>query len=235
MLKEFVAISPQDLPAPEFIGTVANQNLKDANVPDLVIVSPPAFREEAERLAELRRQHDGLRVQVVTPRQIYHEFSSGRQDVSAIRNYMKYLYDTDAAQLKYLLLFGKCSYDYKNYLPNNTNFVPTYESRNSLHPIFSYSSDDYYAFLEDSEGDLERKFRGRSYDGHRGRQVTRYLGRRSTNGGRQTDSLRDESYLRADAGATRWYWSLTTVIITSISAMRSNWPNCWIPYTLIIR
>ncbi|HLF33768.1 MAG TPA: type IX secretion system sortase PorU, partial [Cyclobacteriaceae bacterium] len=28
-----------------------------------------------------------------------------------------------------------------------------YESRNSLHPIFSYASDDYYAFLEDQEGD----------------------------------------------------------------------------------
>lgn len=159
-LKEFVAISPQDLPEPELIGTVANQNLKDGNVPNLVIISPPAFRAEAERLAELRRRHDGLRVRVVTPQQIYREFSSGRQDVSAIRNYMKYLYDTDSTQLKYLLLFGKCSYDYKNYLPNNTNLVPTYESRNSLHPIFSYSSDDYYAFLEDSEGEWNESFAG---------------------------------------------------------------------------
>ena len=160
LLKEFVAISPQDLPEPELIGKVTNQNLKDANVPNLVIISPPAFRAEAERLAELRRQHDGLSVQVVTPQQIYHEFSSGRQDVSAIRNYMKYLYDTDSTQLKYLLLFGKCSYDYKNYLPNNTNYVPTYESRNSLHPIFSYSSDDYYAFLEDTEGEWKESFAG---------------------------------------------------------------------------
>ena len=159
-LKEFVALAPLDLPTAELRGTVVPQNLKDDVVPNLVIISPPVFQAEAERLAALRRQHDGLSVRVVTPLQIYHEFSSGRQDVSAIRNYLKYLYEADSAALQYLLLFGKCSYDYKDYLPNNTNLVPTYESRNSLHPIFSYSSDDYYAFLEDHEGTWEESFAG---------------------------------------------------------------------------
>ena len=160
VLKEFVAASPEDLLEPTIVGSVANQNLRDGQVPNLVIVSPPEFRSEAERLAQLRRQHDQLTVRVVTPSQIYHEFSSGRQDVSAIRNYLKYLYDTDSTSLSYLLLFGKCSFDYKGYLPNNTNWVPTYESRNSLHPIYSYSSDDYYAFLEDEEGEWEESRSG---------------------------------------------------------------------------
>ena len=159
-LREFIAVAASDLAEPQLVGPVATQNIQDGSVPNLVIVSPLAFRVEAERLAELRRQHDRLTVRVVTPQQIYNEFSSGRQDVSAIRNYMKYLYDTDSAQLRYLLLFGKCSYDYKGYLPNNTNFVPTYESRNSLHPIYSYSSDDYYAFLEDEEGAWEESRAG---------------------------------------------------------------------------
>jgi hypothetical protein len=35
----------------------------------------------------------------------------------------------------------------------NTNFVPIYESRNSLSPLETYSSDDYFGFLEESEGD----------------------------------------------------------------------------------
>ena len=160
VLKEFVAASPADLPQPQLVGEVTNQNLLDDNVPNLVIISPPAFRAEAERLAALRQQQDGLTVRVVSPQQIYHAFSSGRQDVSAIRNYMKYLYDTDADQLKYLLLFGKCSYDYKDRVANNTNLVPTYESRNSLHPIYSYSSDDYFAFLDDEEGAWEESFAG---------------------------------------------------------------------------
>jgi len=38
---------------------------------------------------------------------------------------------------------------------NNTNFVPTYESRNSLSPLETYSSDDYYAFLEFNEGEWQ--------------------------------------------------------------------------------
>lgn len=159
-LQEFAAAGLADLPAATVVGPVAPQNLKDGTVPNLVIVSPPAFRAEADRLAELRRTHDGLSVRVVSPPEIYNEFSSGRQDVSAIRNYLKYLYDTDATQIKYLLLFGKGSYDYRNDRAGNTNFVPTYESRNSVHPIFSYSSDDYYGFLEDDEGAWEESFSG---------------------------------------------------------------------------
>ena len=35
---------------------------------------------------------------------------------------------------------------------DNINLVPVYESRNSLHPVDSYSSDDYFGFLENNEG-----------------------------------------------------------------------------------
>ena len=152
ILREFALSTTDALLTPELLGPVANQNLRGNAVPDMVLVTHPDFRAEAERLAQFRREYDQLSVTVVTPQQIYNEFSSGRQDVSAIRNYLKYLYDQDSTQLKYLLLMGKCSYDYRNYLNNNTNYVPTYQSRNSVHPIFSYSSDDYYGFLEDDEG-----------------------------------------------------------------------------------
>ena len=47
------------------------------------------------------------------------------QDVSAIRDFLKMLYDRPNSQLKYLLLFGDGSYDPKNRVPNNTNFIPT--------------------------------------------------------------------------------------------------------------
>ena len=32
---------------------------------------------------------------------------------------------------KYLLLFGDASFDYKDRITNNTNFVPAYQSNNS--------------------------------------------------------------------------------------------------------
>lgn len=159
-LREFAIFKNQNFLKPAWLETVPNQNLKDGEVPDLVIVSYPAFVSEAGRLAQFRREHDRLNVRVVTTQQVYNEFSSGAQDVTAIRNYLKYLYDQQQGRLKHVLLFGKCSYDFKDRVDRNTNFVPSYQSRNSTHPIYSYSSDDYYGFLEDDEGFWDESFAG---------------------------------------------------------------------------
>lgn len=154
-LKEFVVFNTGTiLHTPEFIEKVSNQNLKDGNILNMVIVSNPAFLSEAQRLADFRAGHSNMKVRAVTTTEIYNEFSSGKQDVTAIRDYLKYLFDLDyGASLQHVLLFGRASFDYKNITSNNTNFVPTYQSRNSLHPLNTYSSDDYYAFLEDGEGE----------------------------------------------------------------------------------
>lgn len=151
-LKKYAVFSVETLPVPVFDQRIANQNIVAELNAELLIVSYPEFAEEAERLATFRRDHDNMEVAVVTPHQIYNEFSSGRQDVSAIRNYVKHLYDNGA--LKYLLLFGKCSFAYKEgmIIGDNTNFVPTYQSDNSLHPVETYSSDDFFGFLEEEEG-----------------------------------------------------------------------------------
>jgi hypothetical protein len=153
-LKTFVAFIGNDFPRPHFVKKVANQNLRGAATPDLIIISHPDFSQEARRLSAFRQQYNGLDVLVVEPEEIYNEFSSGAQDVSAIRDFVRHLYLAGGQKkLKNLLLFGKGSYDYKDRINSNTNFVPVYGSRNSLHPIESYSSDDYYAFMDDNEGE----------------------------------------------------------------------------------
>lgn len=154
-LKEFVVFDKDHLLAPHFIEKVTNQNIQGEGSYDMVIVTNEKFKAEALRLAAFRSAHDHLSVKVTTVNEIYNEFSSGAKDVTAIRDYMKYLYDLDAngEGLKYLLLFGKGSYDIKNKIQSNINYVPIYGSRNSLHPIYSYSSDDYYGFLDDEEGE----------------------------------------------------------------------------------
>ncbi len=151
-LQHYVVFQP-NVQAPQLIGKVPNQNLRGMATPNLVIVVHPDFKAEAGRLANHRAAFNGWSTRVVTTTEIYNEFSSGRQDVTAIRDFVKHLYDKSPGSLRALLLFGKCSYDYKNILANNRNFVPTYESRNSLHPLQTYSSDDYFAFLENHEGD----------------------------------------------------------------------------------
>lgn len=151
VLKEFVVFNA-DVGSPELVGEVPNQNLHGISPVNFLVITNPEFEGEAERLASHRQSHNGWSFAVVTPEEIYNEFSSGRQDVTAIRDFVKHLYDKNPDVLKSLLIVGKGSYDYKDRMPNNTNFVPTYESRNSLAPLETYSSDDYYAFLENHEG-----------------------------------------------------------------------------------
>ncbi len=140
-----------------------NQNLHASAFADLIIVTHPAFLTQANRLADHRRQHDGLKVIVTTPQMIYNEFSSGAQDITAIREFLRMLYNkatVPADEPKYLLLFGDASFNYKeskvfveadNRFYDNTNFVPTFESDN-FYDIDSYASDDYFGLLDDNEG-----------------------------------------------------------------------------------
>ena len=51
-----------------------------------------------------------------------------------------------------LLLFGDASFDYKNILNLNNNYVPTYQSWKSSNIEDSYCTDDYFGVLDDDEG-----------------------------------------------------------------------------------
>lgn len=155
MLHEFAAMNGSSLFTPAYVGTVANQNLHGLSAADLIIVTYPDFADAANQIADFHRSHDHIRVAVATTSQIYNEFSSGSQDISAIRDFAKMFYDnagTDTTAMpKNLLLFGAASYDYKNRVANNSNFVPTYESIESHDPINSLASDDFFGMLDDNE------------------------------------------------------------------------------------
>ena len=91
---------------------------------------------------------------VASTQQVYNEFSSGVQDISAIRDFARMFYKraTDSTQLpKYLLLYGNASYDYKNRIANNGNYVPTYETANDSSDLDGYLSDDFFGMLDDNE------------------------------------------------------------------------------------
>ncbi|MBC7487955.1 MAG: type IX secretion system sortase PorU, partial [Cytophagaceae bacterium] len=154
--REYVCFKGDNFNAPGAGSRVVNQNLHTftaPNLPDVVIVSHPSLFSEASRLAS-HREREGLKVIVVTTEQVYNEFSSGAQDITAIRDFMKMLYDrnTSTDSVRFLVLFGSCSYDYKDRVSNNKNLVPCYESYNSLEPLKSYSSEDYYGFMDNGEG-----------------------------------------------------------------------------------
>ncbi|MBX7201454.1 MAG: type IX secretion system sortase PorU [Bacteroidia bacterium] len=152
-LREFVALNYAGaFPSPIPGGQVQNQNLHGTPSVDLVIVCPPSFLSAGNRIAEHHRTHDNMQVLLVTPQEIYNEFSSGKQDIAAIRNFMRHLYNRLDDKLKYLLLLGDGSYDPRYRLKYNTNFIPIYQSPESYSPIGSYASDDFFGLLDPTEG-----------------------------------------------------------------------------------
>ncbi|RLD58253.1 MAG: hypothetical protein DRJ05_08335, partial [Bacteroidetes bacterium] len=155
-LKKFVVFDGTSFFSAEFAGIVENQNLHgDFTDYDFLIITHPAFLEQANRLAQHHRNHDNMQVLVSQLPDIYNEFSSGKQDITAIRDYVKMFYDraTNGGEPKYLLLFGDGSYDYKNRVNENTNYVPVWESVASLRELESVATDDFYGYLDDVPDD----------------------------------------------------------------------------------
>ncbi len=155
-LKKFVAFDGTSFFNAEFVGVVENQDLHGDNTNyDMLIITHPAFLSEADRLAQHHRNHDNMQVLVSQLPIIYNEFSSGKQDITAIRDYVKMFYDraVNGNEPKYLLLFGDGSFDYKDRVEGNTNYVPVWESVASLNEVGSYATDDYYGYLDDVPND----------------------------------------------------------------------------------
>ncbi len=133
--------------------TVTNQNLHAlSGETDMIIITHPKFLSYAQELAELHQINDEMNVAVATIEQVYNEFSSGTPDVSAYRDFARFIYDKGNGHLRYLLLFGDGSYDNKGILDDtDDNYILTYESLNS-ETANTYVTDDFFGFLEDKEG-----------------------------------------------------------------------------------
>ena len=157
-VQEYVALETGNtFLSPEIVGEVANQNLHAMEQCDMVIIAHPSFMNEAERLASAHRSYSGLRVNVASSEQIYNEFSSGTPDATAYRLFVKMFYDRATSKNdcpRYLLLFGDGHYDNRGIIKGaDTNRkLLTYQSINSIHEMASFSSDDYFALLDDSDG-----------------------------------------------------------------------------------
>ncbi len=158
-VREFIAFEPDgNFPVPGTdgpgTGRVSNQNLHGTPPPEMLIIYAAEYEAQASRLADHRRNHDNLSVEIVTQEMIFNEFSSGTPDAGAIRNYLKMYYDSHPVEqmVQYLLLFGDGSFDNRDTGSYNPNLILTYQSVNSLVPTSSYVSDDFFGLLDTGEG-----------------------------------------------------------------------------------
>ncbi len=169
-VRKYVAVHNTDFFVPTRVtpSSITNQNLKGTiflneqgafQDIDYLIVVPPFLLQPALRLASHHKNLSGLRVRVVTTDKIYNEFSTGKQDIGAIRNFIKYIYDNASSpenRLKYVCFFGDTSVDYKNRLNGNNNMVPTYHVNSliSITATSTYMSDDFFGMMDPNEGTM---------------------------------------------------------------------------------
>ena len=149
---EFIAFNGNEFKSVSSVSQVSNQNLHSKYDFDYLIITHPDFYSQAQRLKEIHSRIDDLEIEIVTPQQIYNEFSCGALDIAAIRDYIKMIYDKSDERLRYVLLFGDASYDYRN-KSGNVCFVPTYESVSSL-STSCMASDDFFACMDANEGNI---------------------------------------------------------------------------------
>ncbi len=159
-LQTYIGFQASEALPPASARKIRNQNLRGKPVPDMLLITAPAWKTEAERLAQFRSENDRLDVLVATTDEVYNEFASGQPDISAIRDLCRFFFRQDSVKFRYLLLFGDATYDFRNKTLTQSSgqrasWVPTYQSRESLHPVYTYSSDDYFGFLSDGTGNWE--------------------------------------------------------------------------------
>lgn len=172
-VRKYTALDNLDFysPSRDSRSNVDNQNLKGTIFKnaqgqfqdvDYLIITPKFLNSQAEKLAAFHRNYSNLIVKVVNLETIYQEFSSGKQDIGAIRNFVKYVYSnasTPDKRVKYLNLFGDASYDFKDRVANNTNIVPIYQALNSYtESQSSFASDDFFGMMDSNEGKIDSGF-----------------------------------------------------------------------------
>lgn len=157
--RRYIAFAPEKVTrAAAAAGRVANQDIHAMEVPDMLIITPEQYVTEANRLADLHREDDGMVVHVLTPQVLYNEFSSGTPDVSAFRKAMKMWYDRGnnggERKLNYCLIMAKPTYDNLGVVAGTNSIprIPYWESEAGYTENSSYGTDDFIAMLEDNKG-----------------------------------------------------------------------------------
>lgn len=94
-----------------------------------------------------REAYNNFAVKIVTVEDIFDEFGFGRQDPTAIRNFIKFAYENWNPWPQYILLAGNGYYDYRNLSGEYpVNWVPAFQISGN-DDITSRAVDDFYVDL----------------------------------------------------------------------------------------
>jgi hypothetical protein len=153
-LQTYIAFTPAMATTPIALGNIENQNLHSIKNINGIIIAHPSLLTAANRLANFHQQQYGLVDWVIPSTLIYNEFGSANPDPTAIRDFVKMVYDRNqflANYTPYLILFGKSSFDPKNRIANNSNLIPGWQTNSSFNQLTTTTSDDFFSILGNTE------------------------------------------------------------------------------------
>ncbi|MCK5086877.1 MAG: hypothetical protein KAQ90_05120, partial [Melioribacteraceae bacterium] len=156
---KYIALTPPKYRSIQDVEQVGNSNIHGIeDGAEYIIITDKLFKDEAERLADYRQNqspspHSTI---VIYMDELLNEFCNGIMDPTAIRNFLKYAYENWNNKPFYVLFFGDGNYDYFNLEGYNQNFIPTYQTKESLNELSSFPTDDYYSRIvgDDQSADL---------------------------------------------------------------------------------
>jgi len=146
--QSFYVSKADELYAPVSAQRVTPSILTNPTTPiQSVIVTPEAFKAQAEQLAQMYEQNWSLSTKVVLQEDIFNHFTGGHPDPAAIRQYVRYLYyNAPAPKIQSLVLLGLGTLDWRDYsgvaAPNRQIMV--YQTPLTSTPNVS---DDYFAMI----------------------------------------------------------------------------------------
>ncbi|MCX6555531.1 MAG: C25 family cysteine peptidase [Candidatus Aminicenantes bacterium] len=135
---------------PISVTAASTTNLQNADDVEYFILAPSEFAEAARPLAEYRLSQ-GLSAAVVTLEDIYNNFNSGLASPLAVKDFLHSVYRRrrSLASLKYVVLIGKGTFDYNNYLGHDDNLFPIILA-NTAEGLFA--ADNLYGDLKGDDG-----------------------------------------------------------------------------------
>jgi len=156
-MREYIAFNPAaSYSSPTMVEQVSNQDIHSQAVPDMIIITHPNYRTQAERVAQLHVEEDSMKVLVLNQGEIFNEFSSGTPDMMAYRMVCKYFYDRgteNGHHLQYVLLMGNGTFDNRQITSEFKGIafpaLLTWQSEASYVQTSSYCTDDAIAVLQD--------------------------------------------------------------------------------------
>lgn len=152
---EYIAFDPDKIPQSQISWQpVDNQDIHGMETPDMLIITYDTYMDGARRIAALHEEHDGMKVAVLQPENIYNEFSGGSADVTAFRKLLKMWYERGGERnIRYCLIMGRPHFDNRVLTAEAKNLgyrpMPIWQEPSLFTDAGSYSTDSYIAMLDD--------------------------------------------------------------------------------------